>query len=201
MAGGAAADCRHGVRRRVRAHGRGRLRHGVEPRAADGRRGAVPGRTERGRLRARGVRAAPHPQRAAGDCGSGHCHGAHRRARRPRCLHRGEGVMSTGYLYEPLPDIDAGLRLHLNENTGGCSPAVLEAIARLTREDIAAYPVYTSAARACAAALGVSPDEVLLTNGLDEGILTVALALLPRHHAVDALVVEPAYGMFGPSAR
>jgi len=109
--------------------------------------------------------------------------------------------MTTGYLYEPLPDIDAGLRLHLNENTGGCSPAVLEAIARLARTDIAAYPVYTNAARACATALGVSPDQLLLTNGLDEGILTVALAFLPRKDAADAVVVEPAYGMFGPSAR
>ena len=52
--------------------------------------------------------------------------------------------MSTGYLYEPLPDIGAGRRLHLNENTGGCSPAVLRAIARLTREDIAVYPAYDS---------------------------------------------------------
>jgi histidinol-phosphate aminotransferase len=109
--------------------------------------------------------------------------------------------MSTGYLYEPLPDIDAGLRLHLNEHTGGCSPAVLEAVARLTREEIAAYPNYAGATRACAAALGVPPDHVLLTNGLDEGILTVALALLPRQEGADAVVVEPAYGMFGPSAR
>jgi histidinol-phosphate aminotransferase len=109
--------------------------------------------------------------------------------------------MTTGYLYEPLPDIHAGLRLHLNEHTGGCSPAVLAAIAQLTRTDIAAYPVYTNAARACATALGVPPDHLLLTNGLDEGIMTAALAMLPRGSHADAVVVEPAYGMFGPSAR
>ena len=109
--------------------------------------------------------------------------------------------MSTGYLYEPLPDIGAGRRLHLNENTGGCSPAVLQAIARLTREDIAVYPAYESAREACAEHLGVTTDQVLLTNGLDEGIMTVALGMVPRSGASEALIVEPAYGMFGPSAR
>jgi histidinol-phosphate aminotransferase len=108
--------------------------------------------------------------------------------------------MSTGYLYEPLPDIEAGRRLHLNENTGGCSPAVVRAIRRLSREDISVYPAYARATASCANALGVPADHVLLTNGLDEGIMTVALALLPRTGA-DAVVVEPAYGMFGPSAR
>jgi histidinol-phosphate aminotransferase len=109
--------------------------------------------------------------------------------------------MSSGYLYEPLPDIEAGRRLHLNENTAGCSPAVLRAIARLTREDISVYPAYARATERCAAALGVTADAVLLTNGLDEGILTVALAWLPRDATAEAIVVEPAYGMFGPSAR
>jgi histidinol-phosphate aminotransferase len=108
--------------------------------------------------------------------------------------------MSTGYLYEPLPEVEAGRRLHLNENTGGCSPAVLRAVRRLSREDIGAYPAYARATDACAGAFGVPADWILLTNGLDEGILTVALALLPRSGA-DAVVVEPAYGMFGPSAR
>jgi histidinol-phosphate aminotransferase len=109
--------------------------------------------------------------------------------------------MSTGYLYEPLPDIDAGRRLHLNENTDGCSPAVLSAIRRLTRKEISVYPAYARTTDRCAAALGVAADTVLLTNGLDEGILTVALAWLPRGGTSEAIVVEPAYGMFGPSAR
>ena len=108
--------------------------------------------------------------------------------------------MSTGYLYEPLPDIEAGRRLHLNENAGGCSPAVLRAVRQVSAADISVYPAYTRATESCAAALGVPADHLLLTNGLDEGIMTAALALLPRSGA-DAVVVEPAYGMFGPSAR
>ena len=34
------------------------------------------------------------------------------------------------------------LRLHLNENTAGCSPKVLAAIHGLTRHDVAIYPDY-----------------------------------------------------------
>jgi histidinol-phosphate aminotransferase len=110
--------------------------------------------------------------------------------------------MSTGYLYEPLPDVSGGARLHLNENSAGCSAAVLAAIRSVTREQIAWYPAYSSATAACARAFGVRPDSVLLTNGLDEGILTVSLALVPRNgQPAEVVVVEPGYGMYGPSAK
>ena len=52
---------------------------------------------------------------------------ARRRARRARGIHRSEGSVSEGY-NRPAPTGD-GLRLHLNENTAGCSPKVLEALA------------------------------------------------------------------------
>ena len=34
------------------------------------------------------------------------------------------------------PDPGDGLRLHLNENTGGCSPRVLDAIQRMRTTDV-----------------------------------------------------------------
>ena len=41
------------------------------------------------------------------------------------------------------PTIPAGgLRLHFNENTAGCSPAVLAALRSIEREDTAFYPDY-----------------------------------------------------------
>ena len=70
------------------------------------------------------------------------------------------------------------LRLHLNENTAGCSPKVLEAIQSLTRHDIATYPDYDAVTAACAARLGVGADRLVLTNGLDDGILATAMAAL-----------------------
>jgi histidinol-phosphate aminotransferase len=94
-----------------------------------------------------------------------------------------------------FPSPGAGLRLHLNENTGGCSPLVLEAIRGLSAADIAAYPDYRSAVLACAAHLAVDPDWVLLTNGLDEGLLMMALGRLGRDksHGAEAIVPVPAF--------
>jgi histidinol-phosphate aminotransferase len=90
-----------------------------------------------------------------------------------------------------FPSPGPGLRLHLNENTGGCSPQVLEAIRALGATDISAYPDYRAAVIACADYLGVDPEWVLLTNGLDEGLLMMALAQLGRDKSPDAEAIVP----------
>jgi histidinol-phosphate aminotransferase len=82
--------------------------------------------------------------------------------------------------YDRLPDPGEGLRLHLNENTAGCSPRVIEALQRLTARDLAFYPDYTAVNRDCANFLGVTEDRLLLTNGLDEGLLAACIANLQR---------------------
>ncbi len=80
-----------------------------------------------------------------------------------------------------VPDLGPGLRLHLNENTGGCSPKVVETVRAFTAERLALYPDFTDAIRETAAFLGVDPDRIVLTNGLDEGILLASIAyLVPR---------------------
>jgi len=89
------------------------------------------------------------------------------------------------------PDPGNGLRLHLNENTGGCSPRVLEAIRRVQTSDVATYPSYPALVHACAAHFSVDPDWVLLTNGLDEGILMAALGHIARARAFDAETIVP----------
>jgi histidinol-phosphate aminotransferase len=107
------------------------------------------------------------------------------------------------WTYERLPDPGPGLRLHLNENTAGCSPRVIEALHRLTREDAAFYPDYGRVTRHVAAHLGVDPARVLVTNGLDEGLHAAALATLLRGEdglAREAIVVEPAFDMYAASA-
>ena len=75
------------------------------------------------------------------------------------------------------------MRLHLNENTAGCSPAVMDVLTRLGRREAGIYPDYDDACRAVAALLGVGVDYVLLTNGLDEGILAVTGASFRDRHA------------------
>lgn len=89
------------------------------------------------------------------------------------------------------PNPGPGLRLHLNENTGGCSPRVIDAIRRLTPEQIASYPDYEVAVRACAAHFGVDPEWILLTNGLDEGILMAAIGHISRPKIRDAETIVP----------
>src|SRR5918994_1411676 len=89
------------------------------------------------------------------------------------------------------PDPGAGLRLHLNENTGGCSPRVLDAIRRLHTTDVSTYPSYPALVRACATHFGVDPDWVLLTNGLDEGILMAAVGHIARAQRYDAETIVP----------
>ena len=89
------------------------------------------------------------------------------------------------------PNPGAGLRLHLNENTGGCSPRVLDAIRGLKATDIATYPEYTAAVVACAKHFGVDPEWILLTNGLDEGILMAAIGHISRARIQDAETIVP----------
>lgn len=93
------------------------------------------------------------------------------------------------------PDPGEGLRLHLNENTGGCSPRVLEAIRRLQPTDISAYPSYRAAVIETAKYFDVDPEWVLLTNGLDEGILMAAVGHIsrPRLHDAETIVPLPAF--------
>jgi histidinol-phosphate aminotransferase len=101
--------------------------------------------------------------------------------------------------YEKVVTPESGLRLHLNENTAGCSPAVIAVVHALTRHDVATYPDYTAASDACASRLGVGVDSLLLTNGLDEGILAVAVAGLrggSPSSPFEAVVVVPAFDMY-----
>lgn len=103
--------------------------------------------------------------------------------------------------YQREPELGEGLRLHLNENTGGCSPRVVEALRRLSAIDAAVYPDYRRVTDVCARHLDVDPSRLLLTNGLDEGILATAIACLQRDAgggagAAEGLIVEPCFGMY-----
>ena len=97
-------------------------------------------------------------------------------------------------------DRAGALRLHLNENTGGCSPAVIDAIRQLSAEDVAFYPDYAVLTRECAAYLGVSEPQLVLTNGLDEGLLALtvcAFRVMPTSSGPpEAIVPEPAFEMY-----
>src|SRR5687767_4457043 len=106
--------------------------------------------------------------------------------------------------YARPTDRAGALRLHLNENTGGCSPAVVEAIRHLSAEDIAYYPDYALLSRECAAYLGVTEAQLVLTNGLDEGLLALTISafrMMQSSHAghpgpPEAIIPAPAFEMY-----
>ena len=99
--------------------------------------------------------------------------------------------MTTSSRLQGYPDPSPGLRLHLNENTGGCSPKVLEAIRRVDPRDVSTYPSYPELIRACARHFNVDPEWMLLTNGLDEGILMAAVGHIARARLHDAETIVP----------
>ena len=102
--------------------------------------------------------------------------------------------------YEKPAEMYDGLRLHQNENTGGCSPRVLEALRGLTRENMGFYPPYSAATDAAARYFGVDAAHVALVNGLDEGIMGACIAYLRPSAGSgvvpESIVPEPAFEIF-----
>jgi len=102
--------------------------------------------------------------------------------------------------YAKPADRAGALRLHLNENTGGCSHAVVEAIRHITPEDVAIYPDYSSLSRECAEYLGVREHQLLLTNGLDEGLLASTVSCFRVMQGSlglpEAIIPQPAFEMY-----
>jgi len=87
------------------------------------------------------------------------------------------------------------LRLDFNENTVGCSPAVIEHLKSvLTAGELTVYPDYARVKTALSAHFRVSPDELLLTNGTDEAIQVLVNTYVDDGDEVIAL--RPSYAMY-----
>ena len=101
-----------------------------------------------------------------------------------------------------VPDLGPGLRLHLNENTGGCSTKVVEAVRAFDATSLAKYPDYRAAVMETARFLGVNPDWLVLTNGLDEGVLLASIGFLaPAERQPEVIVAMPAFETYITAAR
>jgi histidinol-phosphate aminotransferase len=97
--------------------------------------------------------------------------------------------------YEAPEEGRAGkLRLDFNENTIGCSPAVLRALRQITPEQLAMYPEYESSIRRLAAYFDVRPTEMLLTNGVDDALRLLMEVFIEPGDAV--LIPEPTFSMY-----
>ena len=104
-----------------------------------------------------------------------------------------EAVRNLPTYHPPLSGRD-GLRLDFNENTVGCSPQVLARLREITAEDIARYPERAPVEQIVADYLGLKPNELLLTNGVDEAIHLLCEAFLEPGDEV--LIVVPTFAMY-----
>ncbi|HUN88996.1 MAG TPA: histidinol-phosphate transaminase, partial [Terriglobales bacterium] len=87
-----------------------------------------------------------------------------------------------------------GLNMNMNENTAGCSPRVFRKLASLTADDISRYPHRDHDEEIVAHFLGLSNEQVVLTNGVDEGIHLLCEAYLREKD--EAILVVPTFGMY-----
>jgi histidinol-phosphate aminotransferase len=104
-----------------------------------------------------------------------------------------EAVCNLPTYHPPLAG-RTGLRLDFNENTVGCSPRVLERLRRIEAEDLARYPEREPVESVAASYLKVSPQELLLTNGVDEAIHLLCQTYLEAND--EAFIVVPTFSMY-----
>lgn len=105
-------------------------------------------------------------------------------------------VLAMPEYHPPLAGRTA-LRLDFNENTFGPSPRVAERLRALTPEDLTIYPERPHVERIVAAHFGLSPDQLLLTNGVDEAIHLLCCAFLDEGE--EALVATPSFFIYDVS--
>jgi histidinol-phosphate aminotransferase len=87
------------------------------------------------------------------------------------------------------------LRLDMNENTAGPSPAVVHAIQRAAQgRRLGTYPEYEAARTTLARHFGMSANQLLLTNGIDDGLKLICDTFVEPGDAL--LVPAPTFTMY-----
>jgi histidinol-phosphate aminotransferase len=95
--------------------------------------------------------------------------------------------------HPPLGGRDA-LRLDFNENTFACSPKVREALAQISTGQLTRYPEREPVEAIVAAHLNVLPQQLTLTNGVDEAIHVLFETFLESGD--ELLLPVPTYTMY-----
>ena len=95
--------------------------------------------------------------------------------------------------HPPLGNRDA-MRLDFNENTVACSPRVREVLGGISAGYLTRYPERAPVERIVADHLGVAPEQVVLTNGVDEAIHVLFETFLDAGD--ELLLPVPTYTMY-----
>jgi histidinol-phosphate aminotransferase len=90
----------------------------------------------------------------------------------------------------------AGLSLDLNESMAGCSPRVLARLRSVSPTDISLYPKRETGERLVADFLGLAPEQVLLTNGMDEALSLLFATYLDAQAENELLFADPTFVMY-----
>ncbi len=96
--------------------------------------------------------------------------------------------------YHPPLAGRTALRLDFNENTHSPSPRVREALSKITLEGLTIYPERAPVEAVVAQHLGLQPEQVLLTNAVDEAIHIVAFTFLEEDD--ECLFAVPSFFMY-----
>ena len=94
----------------------------------------------------------------------------------------------------PAEGREGKVRLDFNENTSGCSPAVIRALGKMSRKQIAMYPEYQRSTARLARHFGVRPSELLLANGGDDALRVFFDAFVESGSSI--LICEPTFPMY-----
>jgi histidinol-phosphate aminotransferase len=94
----------------------------------------------------------------------------------------------------PAEGREGKVRLDFNENTSGCSPAVIRALGKMSRKQLAMYPEYQRSTARLARHFGVRPSELLLTNGGDDALRVFFDTF--AESASSILICEPTFPMY-----
>ena len=104
-----------------------------------------------------------------------------------------KAVMSMPEYHPPLAGRHA-LRLDFNENTIAPSPRVFARLQQLTAEGLTIYPERSPVEAIAAAKFGLQPEQVLITNGVDEAIHLMTCTFLDEGD--EAIICTPTFFMY-----
>ncbi|HWW17057.1 MAG TPA: histidinol-phosphate transaminase [Candidatus Saccharimonadales bacterium] len=94
----------------------------------------------------------------------------------------------------PAEGREGKVRLDFNENTAGCSPAVIHALRQISAQQFAMYPEYEKGADRLARYFGVCSEELLLTNGGDDALRVFFDTFVDPGSSI--LICEPTFPMY-----
>jgi histidinol-phosphate aminotransferase len=94
----------------------------------------------------------------------------------------------------PAEGREGKVRLDFNENTAGCSRAVIRALGKISAKQFAMYPEYQRSTERIARYFGVPSRELLLANGGDDALRVFFDTFVEPGSSI--LICEPTFPMY-----